>query len=214
MTAAAPTVRLISLARLSTMPTQPDTTQLLRDVREGSRTAFDDLYAHVYDDLRRAAHQRLGRYRSGQTLNTTALVHEAYLRLVDQREMEWQDRAHFLALASRAMRFILIDHVRSRTAQKRGGAEEAVPLDAVQVAVEEQAADLLALNEALEQLAVHSDRLAQLVEYRFFGGLTYEEIAEVTGLSVPTVKRDWARARAWLFRAMSEEAEAPQAPVA
>lgn len=189
------------------MSSQPNTTQLLREVRGGSRTAFDDLYAHVYDDLRLAAHQRLGRYRSGQTLNTTALVHEAYLRLVDQSQMRWQDRAHFLALASRAMRFILIDHVRSRTAQKRGGADEDVPLEAVQVAVEDQAADLLALNEALEQLAAHSSRLAQLVEYRFFGGLTYEEIASVTQMSVPTVKRDWARARAWLFRAMQPEIE-------
>ncbi|HEX6927407.1 MAG TPA: sigma-70 family RNA polymerase sigma factor [Longimicrobiaceae bacterium] len=187
------------------MASQPDTTQLLRDVRGGSRAAFDHLYAHVYEDLRQAAHQRLARYRSGQTLNTTALVHEAYLRLVDQSRMEWQDRAHFLALASRAMRFILIDHVRSRTAQKRGGAEEAVPIESVQLAVDEQAADLLALNEALEQLSAYSSRLAQLVEYRFFGGLTYEEIASVTDLSVPTVKRDWARARAWLFRAMRPE---------
>jgi RNA polymerase sigma factor (TIGR02999 family) len=105
--------------------------------------------------------------------------------------------------------------VRSRTAQKRGGAEEALPLDAVQVAVEDQAADLLDLNEALEQLAVHSERLAQLVEYRFFGGLTYEEIAEVTEMSVPTVKRDWARARAWLFRAMQADDEpvSPAPPV-
>lgn len=190
------------------MSSHPHTTQLLREVRSGSRTAFDDLYAHVYDDLRVAAHQRLARYRSGQTLNTTALVHEAYLRLVDQTQVQWEDRAHFLALASRAMRFILIDHVRSRTAQKRGGPEEPLPLDAVQVAAEEQAADLLALNEALDHLAEHSSRLAQLVEYRFFGGLTYDEIANVTGMSVPTVKRDWARARAWLFRAMRPDSQA------
>lgn len=187
------------------MSSHPHTTQLLREVRGGSRTAFDDLYAHVYDDLRVAAHQRLARYRSGQTLNTTALVHEAYLRLVDQTQVQWEDRAHFLALASRAMRFILIDHVRSRTAKKRGGADEPVPLDEVQIAAEEQATDLLALNEALDQLADYSTRLAQLVEYRFFGGLTYDEIASVTGMSVPTVKRDWARARAWLFRAMRPE---------
>lgn len=190
------------------MLSQPKTTQLLREVRGGSRTAFDDLYAHVYDDLRVAAHQRLARYRSGQTLNTTALVHEAYLRLVDQSQMEWEDRAHFLALASRAMRFILIDHVRARTAQKRGGGDEPIPLDEVQVAVEEQATDLLALNDALEQLAEYSARLAQLVEYRFFGGLTYDEIASVTGMSVPTVKRDWARARAWLFRTMQPGGDA------
>lgn len=191
------------------MPSQPNTVQLLKEIRGGSRTAFDDLYAHVYDDLRKAAHHRLARYRAGQTLNTTALVHEAYLKLADQEGMEWQDRAHFLALASRAMRFILIDHVRSRTAQKRGGAEEPVPLDAVQIAVEEQGADLLTLNQALDDLARYSERLAQLVEYRFFGGLTYEEIAGVTGRSVPTVKRDWARARAWLFRAMQPEMDSP-----
>lgn len=191
------------------MPSQPNTVQLLKEIRGGSRTAFDDLYAHVYDDLRKAAHHRLARYRAGQTLNTTALVHEAYLKLADQEGMEWQDRAHFLALASRAMRFILIDHVRSRTAQKRGGAEEPVPLDAVQIAVEEQGADLLTLNQALDDLARYSERLAQLVEYRFFGGLTYEEIAGVTGRSVPTVKRDWARARAWLFRAMQPEIDSP-----
>lgn len=189
------------------MSDQPDTTQLLRAARGGSRTAFDDLYAHVYDDLRQAAHQRLARYREGQTLNTTALVHEAYLRLVDQQAMRWEDRAHFLALASRAMRFILIDHVRASTAKKRGGVEEALPLEAVQVAIDDRGADLLALNEALEQLAVYSGRLAQLVEYRFFGGLTYEEIASVTEMSIPTVKRDWARARAWLYRAMDPDGE-------
>ena len=196
------------------MSRQPNTIQLLKEIRGGSRTAFDDLYAHVYDDLRRAAHHRLARYRSGQTLNTTALVHEAYLKLADQEGMEWQDRAHFLALASRAMRFILIDHVRSRTAQKRGGAEEAVPLDAVQIAIEEQGADLLTLNQALDDLANYSERLAQLVEYRFFGGLTYEEIAGVTGRSVPTVKRDWARARAWLFRAMNPDSDPDADPLA
>ena len=194
------------------MSDPPDTSQLLREVRCGNRTAFDDLYAHVYDDLRVAAHHRLARHRAGQTLNTTALVHEAYIRLVDQSRMEWQDRAHFLALASRAMRFILIDHVRAKTAQKRGGPEAAVPLEAVQVAVEDEGADLLALNEALEQLAGHSSRLARLVEYRFFGGLTYEEIASVTEMSVPTVKRDWARARAWLYRAMQQDGEPVPSP--
>ncbi len=186
------------------------TTELVLASRAGDRRAFDRLFVHLYDDLRQAAHHRLLRQRVGETLSTTALVHEAYLRLVDQSSLGWADRAHFLALASRAMRFVLIDYVRERSAQKRGGAAEIVPLDAVQLAAEERAADLLVLNEALEQLASYSTRLAELVEYRFFGGLTYEEIAEATGLSVPTVKRDWVRARAWLFRAMQYGGELPR----
>lgn len=187
------------------MSSPPDGSQLLRAARAGDREAFDHLFALAYDELRKAAHQRLRRQRAGETLSTTALVHEAYLRLVDQSRAQWVDRAHFLALASRAMRFVLVDHVRARTARKRGGDAEVVPLDEVQLAAEGKASDLLALHEALERLAGFSARLAQLVEYRFFGGLTYDEIAEVTGTSVPTVKRDWTRARAWLFQAMQPE---------
>jgi RNA polymerase sigma factor (TIGR02999 family) len=192
------------------MSTSFDTTQLVLASRAGDRNTFDRLFALVYDDLRQAAHQRLLRHRAGQTLNTTVLVHEAYLRLVDQSRVQWVDRAHFLALASRAMRFVLIDYVRERTAQKRGGAAEIVPLDAVQLAAEERAINLLVLDDALEQLSGYSSRLAELVEYRFFGGLTYEEIAETTGLSVPTVKRDWVRARGWLFQAMQGGSEPPE----
>jgi RNA polymerase sigma factor (TIGR02999 family) len=188
------------------MTAQPDTTQLLLHARAGDRDAFDRLYSHVYDELRRVAHQRLRAHRPGETLNTTALVHEAYLRLVDQSRAEWRDRAHFLALASRAMRFIVVDHARARGAQKRGGYSADVPLHAVQVAAEERAADLLALDDALEQLASTSERLGRVVEYRVFGGLTFEEIAEVTGLSVPTVRRDWTRARVWLYRSMQSAA--------
>ncbi|HEX7114148.1 MAG TPA: sigma-70 family RNA polymerase sigma factor [Steroidobacter sp.] len=184
-------------------------TRLLSAARQGDEQAFDSLFAATYEELRRAASQRLRRRRAGETLNTTALVHEAYLRLIDQDGEEgwpqWVDRAHFMALASRAMRFVLIDHVRARMAQKRGGAAAPIPLDEIQLAAEAQAADLLTLNDALEQLAGFSSRLAQLIEYRFFGGLSYEQIAEVTGLSVPTVKRDWTRARAWLFQAMKPE---------
>jgi len=194
------------------MPTPTSSTELLEAARAGDSRAFDQLFALLYDELRHAAHMRLARQRAGETLNTTALVHEAYLRLVDQTRARWEDRAHFLALASRAMRFVLVDHVRSRTAQKRGGAGWDVPLDAVQIAAESRSADLLALDEALEKLAEFSPRLAQLVEYRFFGGLTHEEIAEITGMSVPTVKRDWARARTWLFRAMQADEPAPPEP--
>jgi RNA polymerase sigma factor (TIGR02999 family) len=176
----------------------------------GHREAFDELFALAYDELRRAAHFRLGRRRSGETLSTTVLVHEAYVRLADQSPRA-VDRAHFLAIASRAMRFVLIDHVRARGTRKRGSAAERIPLDALQLAVEEREPDLLALHEALERLSAFSPRLGQLVEYRFFGGLSYEEIAEMTGLSVPTVKRDWTRARAWLLHDMRADARVEDA---
>lgn len=182
-----------------------DTTTLLQAVRAGDRDAFDSLFALAYDELRRAAHQRLSRNRPGETLNTTVLVHEAYVRLVDGARAEPVDRAHFLALASRAMRFVLIDHVRSGAAEKRGGGLVNVSFDDVQIAAPSSGSDLLALNEALEKLSEYSPRLGQVVEYRFFGGLTYEEIAAATGASVPTVKRDWVRARAWLFDAMQAD---------
>jgi RNA polymerase sigma factor (TIGR02999 family) len=184
------------------MPAPPDTTQLLLDARAGDRSAFDRLFSHVYDELRGVAHQRLVRHRPGETLDTTALVHESYLRLVDQARAEWRDRAHFLAVASRAMRFVVVDYARARTAKKRGGGSRDVPLDAVQVAADERATDLLALSESVEQLATVSPRLAEVVECHFFGGLTFEEIAAATGTSVSTVKRDWTRARAWLYRSM------------
>jgi RNA polymerase sigma factor (TIGR02999 family) len=188
------------------MSTPPDTTQLLLDARSGDREAFDRLFSHVYDELRQIAHRRLLNYRPGQTLDTTALVHEAYLRLVDQARSGDRDRAHFFALASRAMRFVLVDYARARSAQKRGGGAADVPLDAVQVAAEERAADLLTLSDALEQLSGVSTRLSEIVEYRFFGGLTFDEIAEAMGLSTPTIKRDWVRARAWLYRSMQTAA--------
>lgn len=181
-------------------------TELLRGARQGDREAANHLYDAVYDQLREIAHQRLGRNRPGETLNTTGLVHEAYIRLVDQTQVAANDRGHFFALASRAMRFVVIDYARRRTAQKRGGSDENIPLDAVQIGTIERTLDLLALDEALDNLSAFDERLGRLVEYRFFGGLTYEEIAEVTELSVPTVKRDWQRARAWLFRAMQSEA--------
>ncbi len=184
------------------MSASPDTTQLLLDARAGDRESFDRLYEHVYQTLREIAHHRLQRHRPGDTLGTTALVHEAYLKLIDQNRAGLRDRGHFLALASRAMRFILVDYARTRTRQKRGGGQPDVPVDAVQVAADERAVDLLALVEGLEGLAAVSTRLAEVVELRFFGGLTFDEIAETLGVSVPTAKRDWARARTWLLRAM------------
>ena len=181
---------------------QPDTTQLLLSARGGDRAAFDRLFAHVYGELRDIAHRRLAGYRYGETLGTTALVHETYLRLVDAARVGAGDRAHFLAVAARAMRFILVDYARARTAAKRGGLAADVPLDAVQRAADERAAELLALADALEELQAVDARLSDVVDFRFFGGLTFDEIAEATGRSVPTVKRDWTRARAWLYRSM------------
>lgn len=182
----------------------PDTTKLLISASAGDREAFDLLYERLYDELRQIAHHRLMHAARGETLNTAALVHEAYLKLVDQSRIAFSDRAHFLALASRAMRFILIDHARARSAQKRRGNVDVRPLDGLQIVADDRAADLLALNEALERLAEYDDRLARIVKFRFFGGLSYEEIAAATGYSLPTVKRDWTRARAWLYHAMRD----------
>ena len=179
-----------------------DITRLLVDARDGDRRAAEVLYSHIYDELRRIAHVRLSRFRPGNTLDTPALVHEAYLRLIDQTSATYQDRSHFFATASRAMRFILIDYARARTRAKRGGTAADLPLQSVLIAAEERAAEILALDEALEILAGRDERLRNLVEYRFFGGLTYDEIADVTGQSVRTVKRDWDRARGWLHRIM------------
>ena len=184
------------------MPAQPDTTQLLLDARAGEPDSFDRLFSHLYAALRQIARQRLRRHGAGRTMGTTALVHESYLRLVDQSRAGLQDRKHFYAVASRAMHSILVDYARERSAQKRGGGAPDVPLDAVQVAADDRAVDVLELADALERLAAFDRRLSDIVQYRFFGGLTFEEIADTTGLSVPTVKRDWARARAWLYRAM------------
>jgi len=197
-------------------PASTDVTMLLHEARDGNRAAANDLYERVYDELRRLAHLRLLRHRPSDTINTTALVHEAYLKLVDQTQVQWQDRAHFFATASQAMRYILVDYARRRTAQKRGGEGRDVPLSNVQVGTDADArsADLLSLDDALDKLAEYDERLAKLVEYRFFGGLTYEEIAEVTEWSIPTLKRDWRRARAWLYRVMQDSIDADDTPEA
>jgi RNA polymerase sigma factor (TIGR02999 family) len=184
------------------MAADNETSRLLDAVRGGDRESFDLLYSRVYAELREIAHHRLRRHRPGDTLNTTALVHEAYLRLADQAGTSAGDRAHILALASRAMRFILVDHARARSVQKRGGGVEDIPLDEVQVAADRPVPNLLALNDALERLGRFSDRQCRLVEYRFFGGLSHEEIAEVMDVSVSTVKREWTKARTWLYTYM------------
>lgn len=185
------------------------TTELLLAARAGSRESADALFEHLYDELRRLAHARLGSHRPGATLNTTGLVHEAYLRLVDLDRASLVDRAHFLALAARAMKYVLLDRARARERQKRGGGRPDIPLDAVEIAADQRAVDLLILDEALERLRTHSERLAETVDYRFFGGLTYQEIAVTTGRSVATIERDWVRARLWLYSALDDRGREP-----
>ena len=186
-----------------------DTTALLARAAAGQRDASDRLAAHLYDELRRLAHIRLNAHRPAATLDTTGLVHEAYLRLVDRGRVSAVDRVHFLKLASQAMRYVLLDRARARRRQKRGGGASDLPLTAVQLAADERAVDLLALDHALDHLRERSERLAEVVEYRFFGGLTYPEISDVTGRSVATVERDWVRARLWLYRAL-RDADSPE----
>lgn len=169
----------------------------LEALRSGRRESLDELTALLYEELREIAHRHRGRDQDA-TLATTALVHEAYLKLVDQSRAQWNDRAHFLALAAVAMRHILTDRARSRFAEKRGGAHDVVTLDDETVASEDQPGALLQIHEALDRLATVDERLARIVEYRFFGGLTHEEIAAVLGLTVRTVERDWAKARVLL----------------
>jgi RNA polymerase sigma factor (TIGR02999 family) len=189
-----------------------DTTQLLHDARAGHREAHDALWARLYDELRRIARAHLGGH-AANTLSTTALVHEAYLRLIGREHLAPADRIHFLSLAARAMRFVLVERARARATAKRGGARRPVSLDGpIQVGAEDRAAELLALDEALDLLAARDERLARVVELRFFGGLAYEEVAEATGQSVPTAKRDWARARTWLYHALRDDLPAGGAP--
>lgn len=178
-----------------------DITQLLGRARDGDRRAVDELLPQVYDRLRQLAH----RYLAGdaaQTLNTTALVHEAYLCLVNQRDAVWQDRAHFLGYAATAMRHILVDHARRRGAQKRGGGQVALDWQSTEVPVECIAGEMVALDAALSRLGELDTRLARVVELRFFAGLSVEETAAVLGITSRSVVRDWNKARLFLHHAL------------
>lgn len=173
-----------------------DGMDVLTELRTGSPESLDRLFPLVYRELRAIAHRQLGARGGGDsTLSTTALVHDAYLKLVDQSRAEWKDRAHFLAVASLAMRHVLVDRAKARNAMKRGGGQRRITLDEESISVEEQAEALLQLNEALDQLARLEPRLARVVDCRFFGGLSEEEIAAVLGVTARTVQRDWAKAR-------------------
>lgn len=184
------------------MPSQPDTvTGLLQDWGRGDTAALDRLVPLVYGELRRLAASFLARERPDHTLQPTAVVHEAYLRLVDQRSVSVQDRSHFLAIAARVMRQILVDHARSRNAAKRGGGRPTLALDDT-VLSGERDAELVALDQALSSLGALDERQSRIVELRFFGGLSIEETANAVGVSPATVKREWESARAWLRREM------------
>lgn len=169
------------------------------------KEALDELMPAVYDELRRQAARYLRREKAGHTLQTTALIHEAYLRLVDQRNVQWQNRAHFFGIAAQMMRRILVDHARTKKRAKRGGSDVKVSLADATIPVNERDLDVVALDEALTRLAEIDEQQSRVVELRFFSGLTVEETAEVMGISPATVKRDWSVAKAWLHRELSGE---------
>jgi RNA polymerase sigma factor (TIGR02999 family) len=182
-----------------------DVTQLLLDARDGGRESLDELVPRVYEELKRLARDRLRRERPDHTLTTTALVHEAYLKLVDVNRVRWQDRAHFLAMASRVMRRVLVEYARRRKAGKRGGGRRRVELDEARLIPDSYAERVLELHEALIRLEDINPRQREILEQRYFGGLTLEETAEALGVSLTTVKRDLRFARAWLSMELGAE---------
>jgi RNA polymerase sigma factor (TIGR02999 family) len=189
--------------------TMPEITQLLLDWSNGNKEALDELTPLVYSELHRIAGVYLRReYRSDHTLQPTALINEAYLRLVDQKSPEWKSRAHFFGVAAHLMRQILVDHARGRLSAKRGGGIQKLSLDDVMVYSEDHSADMLVLDDALRKLAEIDERKCRIIEMRFFGGLTLEEMSEVLGVSVATLSRDLRLAHAWLQRELSGQSSA------
>ncbi|HJQ68440.1 MAG TPA: sigma-70 family RNA polymerase sigma factor [Blastocatellia bacterium] len=184
-------------------PSLDQVTQLLLDWSDGKRAALDQLIPLVHDELRRLARRYMRRERAGHTLQTTALVNEAYMRLVDQRHVRWQNRAHFFGIAAQIMRRILVDYARTRHYDKRGGKAVHVSLDETALVSQDPQAELIAVDDALTDLAIHDPRKSRIVELRFFGGLSIEETAEVMGISPTTVQREWRSAKAWLHHAIS-----------
>jgi RNA polymerase sigma-70 factor, ECF subfamily len=178
-------------------------TQLLAEWSEGNQAALDQLYPLVYNELRRLAHGYLRRERKGHTLQTTALINEAYLRLVDQKHVHWANRSHFFGISAQIMRRILIDHARRYEYAKRGGGAQRISLDEAAVVAKQRGRALLMLDEALKSLAKMDPRRSHVVELRYFGGLNNEEIAGVLKISENTVMRDWNMARAWLYQELS-----------
>ncbi|MCI0445822.1 sigma-70 family RNA polymerase sigma factor [bacterium] len=177
-------------------------TELLEAWSGGDKKALDELIQLVYKELHRLAHRQLAKERQDHTLQTTALVNEAYLKLVDQKRVKWQGRSHFFALSSQLMRRILVDYARSRQYAKRGGGKSALPLDEALIVAPERASEMIALDEALTELANHDERKARIVELRFFSGMSIDETSELLGVSPGTVMKDWTLAKAWLQREM------------
>lgn len=183
--------------------TQHEVTQLLSDWSGGDEKALEKLFPLVEPELHRLAHYYMSRERAGHTLQTTAILNEAYLRLVDNAKPPWQNRTHFVAMAAQLMRRVMVDHARSRQSLKRGGAAVKVTLDDAAVVAESRSEELLALDEAMEKLAGQDPRKSQIVELRYFGGLTVQETAEFLQISQRSVEREWTMAKAWLYRALS-----------
>jgi RNA polymerase sigma factor (TIGR02999 family) len=183
---------------------QLSATNLLLRAGAGEPGAVDGMFPLIYDELRRIAHQHLTRESTGRTLSTTELVHESYLKLIDQTRVEWKGRAHFLGVAATAMRRILVDRARGRRRLKRGGLYAPVPLENIDLSADERADLVVALDEALNRLRELDARQARVVECRFFGGMSEEETAEVLGVGLRTARRDWAKARSWLYTELYE----------
>jgi RNA polymerase sigma factor (TIGR02999 family) len=182
----------------------PQITLLLKQWSEGEREALDQLMPLIYEELRKQASRYLKKERSNHTLQTTALINEAYLKLIDQRVGAWQNRTHFFAIAAQAMRRILVDYARERHREKRGGANENLPLEEAAFMISpEKSVDLVALDEALTQLAKYDERQVRVVELRYFSGLSIDETAEILGVSNVTVRRDWNMAKAWLYQQLA-----------
>ena len=187
-------------------PARHQITELLAEWREGNQSALDELYPLVYDELHRLARRYMSRERKDHTLQTTALINEAYVRMVDQKNVNWANRSHFFAISAQIMRRILIDHARRHAYAKRGGGAQQVSLEEVAAIAPEQGREMLRLDEALKTLAERDPRRSQVVELRYFGGLNNEEIAGVLHVSENTVTRDWNMARAWLYQQLTENA--------
>ena len=187
-------------------PARHQITELLAEWRDGNQSALDELYPLVYDELHRLARRYMSRERKDHTLQTTALINEAYVRLVDQKNVNWANRSHFFAISAQIMRRILIDHARRHGYAKRGGGAQQVSLEEVAAITPDQGRELMRLDEALKSLAERDPRRSQVVELRYFGGLNNEEIAGVLHVSENTVTRDWNMARAWLYQQLTENA--------
>ena len=197
--------KIRSIPQLARTP-QHQITQLLAEWSEGNQSALDELYPLVYEELHRLARRYMSRERKGHTLQTTALINEAYVRLVDQKNVRWANRSHFFAISAQIMRRILIDHARRHAYAKRGGGAKQVSLEEAAIVVPDQASELVRLDEALKTLAKLDERRCYVVELRYFGGLSNEEIAGVLKVSENTVTRDWNLARAWLYQHLAGSA--------